>query len=138
MAQCVTCGASLKPGVPRCVKCGTIAENFVQPPPQVNPYAPPQPGVGAPPYGPQPQIIYVQQAPQIQVPQCTKNKVTAGLLAIFLGAFGVHKFYLGKFLQGILYLIFFWTYIPAILGFIEGIVYLTMKDEVFCQKYGSR
>lgn len=68
-------------------------------------------------------------------PVYTKSKVVAGLLAIFLGAFGVHKFYFGKWLQGIIYLIFFWTYIPAILGVIEGIRYLILSDDEFAQKY---
>ena len=45
---------------------------------------------------------------------------TAGvLLAIFLGGFGVHHFYLGRTVAGVLYLIFSWTGIPTILGWIE-------------------
>lgn len=55
-----------------------------------------------------------------------KNRVTAGVLGILLGGLGVHKFYLGQIGWGILYLVFLWTYIPAILGLIEGIRYLTM------------
>lgn len=68
-------------------------------------------------------------------PQYTKSKVAAGLLAILLGAFGAHKFYFGKWVQGIIYLAFFWTYIPAILGLIEGIRYLVLSDQDFAQKY---
>jgi len=60
-----------------------------------------------------------------------KNKVVAGLLAIFLGGLGVHKFYLGKTGQGLLYLVFFWTFIPAIIALVEGIIYLTQPEEVF-------
>ncbi|MEO4055639.1 TM2 domain-containing protein [Solibacillus sp. CAU 1738] len=60
-----------------------------------------------------------------------KNKVVAGLLAIFLGAFGIHKFYMGKIGRGILYLIFCWTYIPAIIGFFEGIIYLASNEHNF-------
>jgi len=63
------------------------------------------------------------------------NKLVAGLLAIFLGTFGVHKFYLGQSVQGILYLIFCWTGIPTVVGIIEGIMYLTMQDNAFYQKY---
>jgi TM2 domain-containing membrane protein YozV len=62
--------------------------------------------------------------------------VAAILLAFFLGGFGVHKFYLGRVAQGILYLIFFWTFIPAIVAFVEFIIYLTMSDEAFAHKYG--
>ena len=60
-----------------------------------------------------------------------KDKTTAGLLAIFLGGIGAHKFYLGKSGQGILYLLFCWTYIPGILGLIEGIKYLTKNERDF-------
>lgn len=66
----------------------------------------------------------------------TKNKVVAALLAFFLGGFGAHKFYLGKTGQGILYLVFFWTFIPAIVAFIEFIIYLCTSDEDFARKYG--
>ena len=68
--------------------------------------------------------------------QGTKSRITAGILAILLGDFGIHKFYLGKIGQGIVYLIFCWTGIPAIIGLVEGILYLLMKDEEFVQKYG--
>lgn len=65
-----------------------------------------------------------------------KNKVAAGLFAILLGWFGMHKYYLGRVGQGIFYTLFFWTGIPALLGLIEGIVYLTMDEERFWEKYG--
>lgn len=65
----------------------------------------------------------------------TKSRVTAAVLAFFLGGFGAHKFYLGKPVWGIIYLLFFWTLIPALVAFIEFIIYLTMSDEVFAQKY---
>lgn len=65
-----------------------------------------------------------------------KNKVVADLLAIFLGGFGIHKFYLNRPGQGILYLVFFWTIIPAIIAFFEGIIYLCTNDAQFAEKYG--
>ncbi|MDR2879496.1 MAG: TM2 domain-containing protein [Fusobacteriales bacterium] len=52
------------------------------------------------------------------------HKVVYALLAIFLGSLGIHKFYAGKPVQGVLYILFCWTYIPGIIGFIEGIVVL--------------
>ena len=67
----------------------------------------------------------------------SKSKIAAGLFGILLGGFGIHKFYLGMPGQGILYIIFCWTFIPAIVGLIEGIVYLTMSDEAFAQKYAA-
>jgi len=66
----------------------------------------------------------------------TKSKIVAFVLAWFLGGFEGHKFYLNRVGQGLLYLIFFWTFIPAIIAFFEGIIYLTMDDERFWQKYG--
>jgi len=41
-------------------------------------------------------------------------------LAFTLGIFGAHWFYLGRASRGIWYAMFFWTGIPAILGFIDG------------------
>lgn len=64
-----------------------------------------------------------------------RNKYIAALLAIFLGLFGIHKFYLGQKTAGIIYLIFFWTGIPEILGIIEGIIYLFTSEESFNKKY---
>ena len=65
-----------------------------------------------------------------------KSRVAAIILALFLGGLGVHKFYLGRVAAGVLYLIFFWTFIPAIIAFIEMIIYITMSDEAFAEKYG--
>ena len=67
----------------------------------------------------------------------TKSNVTAGILAILLGSFGAHKFYMGKSSQGILYLVFFWTFIPFIIGVIEGIQYLAEGQERFSERIGD-
>ena len=64
-----------------------------------------------------------------------KSNVAAGLLALFLGGLGAHKFYMKKPGMGILYLVFVWTYIPAIVGLVEGIIYLTMDENSFNEKY---
>jgi hypothetical protein len=65
-----------------------------------------------------------------------KSRLAAGLFAILFGGIGVHKFYLGRIGQGILYALFFWTMIPAVIGIIEGILYLTMTDQAFQAQYG--
>ena len=65
----------------------------------------------------------------------TSKRITAGVLAIVLGGIGVHKFYLGETGTGILYLCFSWTMIPSIIGFIEGIIYLTKTDDEFYRRY---
>jgi len=66
---------------------------------------------------------------------CMKDRAVAGILAILLGGLGIHKFYLGQTGKGILYLIFFWTGIPALIGLIEGILYLIKTDEEFQKLY---
>ena len=65
-----------------------------------------------------------------------KSRIAAALFALLLGGLGIHKFYLGKILQGIFYIVFCWTFIPSLIGFIEGIIYLTMSDEKFEEKFG--
>ncbi|OOE18017.1 TM2 domain-containing protein [Bacillus subtilis] len=64
-----------------------------------------------------------------------KNKIVAALLAFFLGGLGIHKFYLGRVGQGILYILFCWTGIPSIIAFIEFIIFLCGSEEGFDQKY---
>lgn len=133
MANCTQCGAPLEPNAQKCKYCGEP----VAPQPSV----PQQPVYQQPTYQQQP--MYQQPTYQQPVQQQSaamdgidpswpvKNKVVAGLLAIFLGTFGVHKFYLGKIGMGIIYLLLCWTYIPAIIGFIEGIMYLCSNDHNF-------
>jgi TM2 domain-containing membrane protein YozV len=65
----------------------------------------------------------------------TKNRTAAGIFALVLGGVGIHKFYLGQTAAGILYLIFCWTFIPALIGFVEGVLFLTMSEEEFARKY---
>lgn len=60
-----------------------------------------------------------------------KSKIAAGLFGILLGGLGIHKFYMGKIGLGIVYLLFCWTFIPSIIGFIEGIIYLCEDDASF-------
>ncbi len=72
-----------------------------------------------------------------QRPNIGNKKIIAGILAIIFGVFGAHKFFLGKPGQGLVYLLFFWTGIPSLVGLIEGIIYLVMDDYAFYEKYGS-
>lgn len=65
----------------------------------------------------------------------SKSRITAAILAFLLGGLGVHKFYLGKVGQGLLYLLFCWTFIPAMVAFVEFIMYLVWSDEQFAAKY---
>lgn len=57
------------------------------------------------------------------------NKVIYCVLALLLGWIGAHKFYAGKVAAGILYLLFSWTCIPAIIAFIEFILALCKTED---------
>ncbi len=67
-----------------------------------------------------------------------KNKTTAALLAFFLGGIGIHRFYLNQASKGVIYLIFCWTLIPAVIAFIDFIVFLTMNENTFNAKYNRK
>ena len=87
-------------------------------------------------------------------PSFAGKKVPAGICAILVGAFGVHKFILGYVGAGIAMLaitliciLLSVTLVGAILGIpvisiiglialIEGIIYLTRSDDEFIQRYG--
>ena len=65
-----------------------------------------------------------------------KKRTTAAILALFLGAFGVHKFYLGQ-KRGLFYLFFFWTLVPSIIALVEAIIFFTQDDETWDLKYNQ-
>jgi TM2 domain-containing membrane protein YozV len=75
---------------------------------------------------------------QQEIGTSEKERTTAGVLALLLGGIGAHKFYLGETGKGVLYILFCWTFIPAIVGLIEGILYLTKWDVEFQQKYVNK
>jgi TM2 domain-containing membrane protein YozV len=74
-----------------------------------------------------------------------KNKLTAGLLAIFLGWLGFHKFYLGYTQEGLIMLLLSLvlgvatlgvaTGVIIIISIIEAITYFTKSDEEFHRIY---
>lgn len=64
-----------------------------------------------------------------------KSKATATLLALFLGGFGLHQFYLGNTKKGLLYLVLFWTLIPSILGLYDAFFYFFMQKDTFNMRY---
>ncbi len=64
-----------------------------------------------------------------------KDKVICGLLAIFLGTFGVHRFYRGQTALGLVYAAFFWSSIPTFVGIIEGLRYLVMPVNDYYRGY---
>lgn len=65
-----------------------------------------------------------------------KSKVAAGLLAILIGGFGVHRFYLGQW-WGIFYLLLFWTMVPGLISIVEGIVFLVTSQEAWDARHNE-
>lgn len=62
------------------------------------------------------------------------NQVAAGILNILLGDLGVGHFYTGQTLRGVLDILFCWTGIPAIIGLVEGIIWLCDSEEEWAQR----
>jgi TM2 domain-containing membrane protein YozV len=69
------------------------------------------------------------------------KKVLAGVLAIVVGAFGIHKFVLGYTTEGVIMLLVtvltcgILAIVPSVIGIVEGIMYLTKSDEEFVTTY---
>tara|TARA_B100000683_G_scaffold117105_1_gene115156 strand:+ start:327 stop:692 length:366 start_codon:yes stop_codon:yes gene_type:complete len=72
-----------------------------------------------------------------------KSRITAGILALLVGGFGVHKFYLGYNNQGIILLLMstigmilvFPLFASSIIALSEAIIYLTSSDQKFYDTY---
>ncbi len=111
---CRQCGAKLQANQLFCSSCGARQDGVVVPPP----------------------AAYAGGA---NVGYKKRNKTTAGILAILLGGIGVHKFYLGSWGWGILFIvsIFILPGVSALCGLIEGIIYLTMNEQKFDAQYNS-
>ncbi|GGS27035.1 TM2 domain-containing protein [Deinococcus knuensis] len=139
-------------------------------PPSLTKQATPQPGLGALPVTPPASNLDRFGEPaRTQAPQplggadVAQKKLIAGLLGIFLGSLGVHKFYLGNTTPGaimlgvnvgvwiVAFLIGLLTFglglvvtLPlaalvssavGLLGLVEGIIYLTKSDADFEREY---
>ncbi len=123
--HCRNCGETVDPNAWACPKCGCrpiLGTAFCS-----NCGAQTQPG----------QVLCVKCGAALVQPGHTNRKLVAGLLAILLGMFGIHKFFLGYTREGLIMLlvtvltIFLLAWIPAIIGIAEGIIYLTMTDQEF-------
>ena len=56
------------------------------------------------------------------------------VLAIIGGFFGLQEFYMERWVLGVLAVLFCWTCIPAVVAFVEAIVWLFRgEDEFYCQ-----
>ena len=67
------------------------------------------------------------------------NRIAVGILAIFFGCLGVHKFILGRTGQGVVMLLLTCTFVfwpaMALVGLVEGIIYLTRTEQDFYRIY---
>ena len=64
-----------------------------------------------------------------------RNRTAAILICFFGGYLGVHKFYLGNPVLGILYLVFCWTFIPGLISFFEFLGLCFMSDREFDARF---
>lgn len=139
---CPQCGAPINPGAAECKFCGeSLVQQQVNQ--QFNQEFNQQATYSSSVQQVQPQIIIQQQFQReyddgVDPSWPVKSKIAAGILGILFGGIGLHRFYLGKIGSGLLYLLFCWTGIPAIIGFVAGIIYLCTSDEAFQQKHHVR
>ncbi|MGO8765889.1 MAG: NINE protein [Limisphaerales bacterium] len=112
---CIKCGADPKKGVAYCPNCGK----------PTNPNA----------------VVCVSCGVGFKPKTEGCNKIAAGLLAIFLGGLGIHKFIMGYTKEGVIMLLVslltcgVGASVMWIIGIIEGIIYLTKSDEDFVNTY---
>lgn len=71
----------------------------------------------------------------MQGEKCERNRVAAILIGFFLGGFGAHWFYVGNVRRGLMYLVFFWTFIPVFLMYIDIIRWALMSEERWNEIY---
>lgn len=64
-----------------------------------------------------------------------RDRTTAIILAVTLGGFGAHKFYLGETLQGYAHVAFCWTLIPILLSWIDAVQLFHMSRVSFNLMY---
>lgn len=75
-------------------------------------------------------------APQQRVvPGFIRSQTVALLLAALLGSLGIHRFYLGKPVSGVLYLLFSWTGVPGVVAIVEVFFMIFMSQETWARKY---
>ena len=140
--QCPYCGGEIHKDATRCQYC---RNDLTMPPPN--------PGAGQ--FRQQQQYGYYQQPPYggyQQPPRYNgwenndpfaegpngKSRGVTAILAILLGSLGIHYFYLGKPLGGIVYLVVSLLScgsIPAILGIIQGAMMFGMTNADFERRY---
>lgn len=108
MSFCQNCGSEVKENQAVCLKCGVALPNA---------------------------RVKSNDSISTDLANGKHNKYIAAVLALLLGGLGIHKFYLGQIGIGIVYLLFSWTFIPMIIALVEAVIYLSMSDVDFANKY---
>ena len=111
---CTTCGKEIPSGAVVCVGCGH-----------------PAPGGSS----------LIHPAEQDAVKAFAGKKIAAGICGILIGTLGIHKFILGLNTAGIIMLLVtvltcgIGAFPMYIIGFVEGVIYLSKSDEEFYETY---
>ena len=163
MVLCPSCGGENSDGVKFCVRCGAPftsaapnAGSWQQPsgnlydsPPaagssefgdQPGSYNTPSAYSNYPTYNP-PAMPYQQVSPTYWQDLGANKKIPAGICAILLGAFGIHKFIMGYTTEGVIMLLItvltcgIGAMATGVIALVEGIIYLTKSDEDFVRTY---
>ena len=77
----------------------------------------------------------------VDLTEASNKKLAVGMAAIFLGAFGVHKFILGYTKAGVIMLVVsvltcgVGAFVMGVIGVVEGIIYLSKTPEEFALTY---
>lgn len=141
---CSKCGTPLPENATFCPQCGAPLA------PSTETYNPQEAGAAAQascPPAPESPFAATSAAPD--APQAApvaapvvKSRTVAGVLGILLGGLGIHKFYLGYSTAGVIELalsiglaIIGLPGVIAVIGLIEGIIYLTKSDQDFYDTY---
>ncbi len=77
----------------------------------------------------------------IDLTEASNKKLAVGMSAIFLGAFGVHKFILGYTKAGVIMVVVTLVtcgvggFVMGVIGVIEGVIYLAKTPQEFADTY---
>ena len=117
---CFECAEIIERSSGACLRCGSRQPDLVE-----DARAFPVPG----------RIVAAPVVAQPPPPTGSKSKFVATMLALFLGGIGVHRFYLGRPVSGLFYLLFCWTFVPGIIALVEFLRLALMKQSDFDASY---
>lgn len=63
------------------------------------------------------------------------SRISAAIIALFLGGVGIHHLYLKRNFWFVLYFVFSWTFVPLVISFFEGLNFLFMSDKTFYERH---